>query len=199
MAAIFPYQMAPEITGYTSEPAVYKLQFGRKYYIWKGKSFKSSVEQNLSDISGLLYKLEKKVDHIFYPIVEHIKHYRVMECTVHLIMQTGVAANLVKAEADILEVAIGDPECLNVHFKPHIPKWLAEELSGVNHEPNKAVEAQRPVKTVDKDKRYVNLPDSKKQSIIGPQNASIRSGNLPAGAEKVSKLLDAFSRLHAKK
>lgn len=109
----------------TGQPALYKLHFGKKYFIWKGKTFKESVDQNMVDIYRTWSKIDTaKKDHFFYPVAAYIKRTRTYQARIELIMQTDDVDALIQREADILQECQGDDNCLNTSFEPYRPKWI---------------------------------------------------------------------------
>lgn len=175
---------------YTNQPSVYKLFFGTRYFIFKGKLFPGSPEQNLSDIYKLRWARQQKIDHIFYPVVEHIKRTRVLSCTVEIILQTDDVHDLVEMERKLLQVCKEDPNCLNRHFEPIIPKWIAEQLSPVSIGSGSLPVKVDPVKSspVQKKEAPVGkiIPSTEKSKPVQPKNE-------PTG--KFSAIMDAFDQL----
>jgi hypothetical protein len=123
MAAIFPYKFQDDSLVYTTDPAVYKLHFGSKYFIWKGLKFKASVEQNLSDIQKLIHR-PPAANHLFSAISSYLNRTTVKRCTVELVLQTDDVKQLLAKEQELLDQGRNDQNCLNVEFIPHIPKWM---------------------------------------------------------------------------
>lgn len=185
MAHHYPYKLLNPNLEYTSDPAVYKLYFGKKYFIFKGKSFISSIEQNLRDINIQLAKPGNNISHLFWPIVEHIKKSRSlsMVCQVDLVCQTTGQA-LVDCERLILQAAQKDPACLNTIFTPHIPRWLEEEITGGTKpvkEPDQQVKSPLVKQQASIDRI---VPPVVTKSIVEPKNEPSKSEQ-----ERIDKLL----------
>lgn len=114
------------LTGdYTAQPTVYKLNFGKKYYIFKGKNLFHSVETICNDIDRFLSRGVKD-DHLLKKVVEYVKRARILFCKVDVLLQTDNLAHLIEFENLTLAKAKEDPDCLNWKFKAHVPKWIPE-------------------------------------------------------------------------
>jgi hypothetical protein len=194
MAQMFPYELDPNLGEYTDQPAVYRLHFGGKFFVFKGKSFIKSVEQNLTDIWKLRWNQQQKVDHLFYPIVMYIKSARPQLCRVELITQTDDPHELVQSERNMLALASRDEpdKLLNTNLDPIIPKWLSEQMSST--EPN----IKQPVKN----KRREIKPQVEKKVVSEPKipaetkSRTVAKQTEPSG--KLSALMDAFSKINGK-
>jgi hypothetical protein len=124
-----------------SVPTVYKVYFGKKYLIWKGKSLLQSCEILAKSISATLSKLNKgekipETDYLIH-VVRHIKATKRYSATV------SVEANeffdeydqidggkLLRLEQQLLDEADGDPLCLNNNEQAYVPInniWISEE------------------------------------------------------------------------
>lgn len=110
---------------HTEQPTVYNLYFGKKYYTWKGKNLEHSVETICRDIDRLIVK-GVPPDHNLKKVIDHIIRTRVLFCRVEILLQTDNVAELIEFENLTLEKGKVDPDCLNVKFEAHIPKWISE-------------------------------------------------------------------------
>lgn len=183
MAQTFPYFYGDETRIFTDEPAVYKFYFGKKYFIWKGKSLKNSVEQNLADVYKLMWS--PKIGHAFMPMVEYIRKYRVASCKVEVLVQTSDPRVFLKSEQDILKDGQIDPACLNQVFESQIPKWLEAELATyipAKKTANKAITATMPV-------NHGNTSSGKEKQTVPDKK----------GPGDVNKLLAAFDKANGSK
>lgn len=184
MANAFPYQFT-STPAVLDHPAVYKLNFGKKYFIWKGKTLKGSIEQNCIDIQKL--RFNPKPGHIFMPIVEAINKGRVMFCKVEVLIITDDLQQLLDKEKNELENCKRDLFCLNTVLEQHIPKWIAEQLATGKSEPkkdtrqNKAITATFPANEV----------------VVRPTSKKLNQGSNSADG-KVNNLLAAFEKLNGK-
>lgn len=114
---------------YTDQPTVYKLIFGKKYYIWKGKNLRHSVETICKDI-GRFVTNGCNSDHLLKKVIDHVAKNRVMFCKVTVLLQTDNLTELIDFENLILKQSENDPDCLNVKFDAHIPKWILDPGHG---------------------------------------------------------------------
>src|SRR4051812_31441270 len=110
MANIFPYEFKNTGDLVFDKPAVYKLYFGRKYFIFKGKYLKVSVEQNLTDINKILWS--PKPGHIFMPVCDYIHKARPLKCKVEVCVQTEDPNLFLNVERQLLEDGRDDENCL---------------------------------------------------------------------------------------
>lgn len=114
------------LTGdHTDQPTVYKLYFGKKYYTWKGKMLKHSVETVCNDIHRFIGR-GCGPDHLLKKVLEHITRARVLFCRVEVLLQTDNLVQLIDFENKMLAAGKEDPDCLNVKFEAHIPKWISD-------------------------------------------------------------------------
>jgi hypothetical protein len=180
-------------------PAVYKLHFGSSYFIWKGKTLRGSVEQNLKDLHALLYKKSNPA-HLFAPIVTYVKRNRILEAVIEVIIQTEDPALLVQTERDLLEAGRNEKLCLNNVFEPHIPKWIAEALTpAAPVEPAKPVEPVRDIlakqqkpAASNKARRATMDKSADRYTDKKPDNSTEAVKTAPG---KFDKLREAFSKI----
>jgi hypothetical protein len=125
-----------------SVESVYKVYFGSKYFIWKGKSLLQSCEILAKSISAGLSKINRgfKVEEsdYLYHVLKHIKSTR---CTHGNVV---VEANefrdefeavdglaVLKYEQRLLDEAEGDTLCLNNNVQAYIPVnniWITQPM-----------------------------------------------------------------------
>lgn len=114
------------LTGhYTDQPTVYKLYFGKKYYTWKGKNLNHSVETICNDVNRFIGR-GCSPDHLLKKVLDHITRARVLFCRVEVLLQTDNLVELIDFENKMLAAGREDPDCLNVKFEAHIPKWISD-------------------------------------------------------------------------
>lgn len=111
---------------YPNEPSVYKIWVDDKFMIWKGKNLHHSVGFVSKDIDTKLRSGVKDGSHM-RRLIEEIIASRVLWIEVELISQHQDPALLLKAEFDALQQEKDNPNCLNVIWEPHLPKWISEE------------------------------------------------------------------------
>lgn len=195
MAQQFPYRFRdPDQELVMDQPAVYKLHFGNKYFIWKGKMLRGSLEQNFADIDKMYWRVVNPA-HAFAPVISYIKKNSIRKCEVEVIIQTDDPRLLIKAEADALITGRDDQACLNAIFEPHIPKWLAEVMDQVPAAPligpvPGAAPVKRPAANKAR-KTTLDKPDDK-VPIPKPVESAMAMKTAPG---KLNKLQQAFSKL----
>lgn len=124
---------------FTQQPTVYRLFFGKKCYTWKGKNLVQSLETICKDIDRFV-RNGVPADHLLKKVVDHINAEQILFCRVEVIKQTDNLTELIQFENLILKKCKEDPDCLNVKFEAHIPKWISEPSDLVKEVPtqNKA-------------------------------------------------------------
>lgn len=120
---------------YESVTTLYKIYFGKKYFIWKSKSLLQGCEQLSVQIDRLLRKNDiADTDYLYY-VIKHIKNARVLQGTVDVIqnefIRKGTEASIdgfkvLKAEQLLLDEASKDLLCLNNNEHAYTPKWISD-------------------------------------------------------------------------
>lgn len=110
---------------YASAACVYKMYFGKKYFIWKGKALKQSVDNCAKEIDRSL-RLGCKDNDIFEWVVEWIKKARVQMMEVEVVLADNNPLELLKTEYTLLQAGEGDLLCLNLSFEPYLPSWISQ-------------------------------------------------------------------------
>lgn len=130
----FPIQIPP------NEPSVacvYKVFFGKKYLIWKGKALWQSCELLGKSISAALSKYEAIEDtNYLYHVIAHIKKTRCLFGRVEVIANDFTDAygsidglSCLKQEQISLDEAEGNYLCLNNNVQAYIPQnstWITD-------------------------------------------------------------------------
>lgn len=127
-----------------SVPSVYKVYFGKKYLIWKGKSLLQSCEILAKSISANLSKISKgdsiEDTNYLYHVMKHIKSTRCYSAYVDNDSIINDFGNdkvdldvllLLKTEQRLLDEAEGDPLCLNNNIQAYLPVnniWIFEPI-----------------------------------------------------------------------
>lgn len=117
---------------YMSVPSVFKVYFGSKYLIWKGKSLLKSCQLIAEGIERYI-RLSKNddTDYLYY-VVGHIKRTRCIKATVEVIandfQKVGSEAidglKMLKLEQSLLDKADTDELCLNNNADAYVPGWI---------------------------------------------------------------------------
>ena len=121
---------------YLSGPAVYKIWFGKKYLIWKGKSMLQSCQYVAENIERYIrLKKDNREDQLFH-VCAHIVKTRCIKAHVEVIdteftrrgSEAGIDAyKMLMAEQKLLNKADGDDMCLNNNEQAYISNWMPKK------------------------------------------------------------------------
>lgn len=117
----------PIVAPYSGATTLFKVFFGKKYLIWKGKSLIQSIDLLGNGIrNGIVNGVSD--DHYLYHVVSHIKKTRVLSGRVEILgddYQKDISSingfQLLKDEQNALDMADGDELCLNNNVQAYIP------------------------------------------------------------------------------
>ena len=140
---------------YYSNYAVYKIWFGKYFFIWKGKSFLQSAQAAAVLIErGLRLGITDK-EHYLYHVVGYIKRARVTRGYVEVVdiadFDDKDWLKFLKIEQELLTAHKNDPLCLNNNFTAYVPEWMGAEVKSEFSEWHKARFAKRKRTTKKKD------------------------------------------------
>lgn len=109
-----------------STPCVFKVHFGKKFLIWKGKSMLQSAEAISIQIDRHLRKGEIDETDYLYHVVTYIKRARVMQGRVERVGDEYHDDNLklLQLEQKCLDEEMDNELCLNNNVQAYIPKWV---------------------------------------------------------------------------
>ncbi len=121
---------------YGSPIAVYKVWFGKAYFIWKGLSLLQSAT-NLAEGVERYIRLDKNEDtnHLFL-VCNYVKKHKVKSATIEVIETDFVKKNtlagidclsILKCEQRLLDEATGDDLCLNNNEQAYISQWMQKD------------------------------------------------------------------------
>ncbi len=141
--------------GPSNEPCVYRITAGKKFFIWKGKSFSQSIDQVCEDLSRKVQAPPDKLKptDFFYNLVKHMKKHRVYTIVIDFLFSSEVTAEVLDFEKAELTRSLADPDCCNTNTEPYFPKWA--ELPKIT--------AYKPVK------KAADLPEPEIKEIIDPE------------------------------
>lgn len=116
---------------YKSDPAVYKVYFGKYYLIWKGKSLFQSCEFLAEGIERYRRRNTNDETDYLYHVCNHIRRSRTQKATVEVIANDfkkpdSDAINgfkMLKLEQELLDKA-NDGYCLNNNAIAYVPGWV---------------------------------------------------------------------------
>lgn len=121
---------------YSSVPTVYKVYFGKKYFIWKGKSLLQSCQYLAESIERYMRMNKNNDTDYLYHVCNHIKRTRCIKATVEVIANDYIRvlngaesingyAMLVEEQKQ-LDKAKREPEmCLNNNEEAYVPAWIS--------------------------------------------------------------------------
>lgn len=96
---------------------VYKLFFGEKYYIGRGKALWNRIYIHKCDIKKRLAGLKETTDLDYMRnVIAHVKETGLKVATCFLIKECVTVDDLVNEEQKAFDLAKNDPNCLNVGF-----------------------------------------------------------------------------------
>lgn len=116
-----------------SPPAVYKVWFGKSYFIWKGKSLLQSATFLAEGIERYLRKAQPDTKNYLHKLCMHIKKTRCIKAHVEVIdseftkpgtQESIDVYRMLKVEQGLLKEGQNEPKCLNSVFKAFPPKWM---------------------------------------------------------------------------
>jgi len=124
---------------YYGAPSVYKVWFGKSYFIWKGKSLKQSAEQLSESIERYLRLGKDDPDSVLYVLGAFIRKTRCLRGKIEMVDSdmrkegSSVAIDIyrmLRLEQDLLNEAMENKKCLNYNQQAYIPKWMENEAPG---------------------------------------------------------------------
>jgi hypothetical protein len=109
-----------------SVPCVFTVRFGRKYFIWKGKSLYQSAEMLGKSIRTRLVG-NNPDDGFMFHIVNHIKRNQIVKGTIvpSEIFQFTEPVDgflMLKKEQELLDASREDAMCLNNNVQAYVPQ-----------------------------------------------------------------------------
>ena len=119
----------PDKSGY-GKPTLFKVYFGRKYLIWKGKSFYQSIEILGQSIRSCMNKGNTDDTNFMYHVVSHIMknkidHGECFEKDLYSDFSTPTKElngfKLLVAEQEMIDEAISHSLCLNNNVQAYVP------------------------------------------------------------------------------
>lgn len=115
--------------------AVYRVWFGKHYFIWKGKYLLQSASQLAESIERYIRLEKNEPESYLLHICNHITKTRCMKATIEVVeagfIKEGTASSIncyeiLRAEQKLLKKAKNDTYCLNNNEQAYISKWMEE-------------------------------------------------------------------------
>jgi hypothetical protein len=109
-----------------STKCIYKVTFGKKFYIGKAKTLLQSCEMMATLIERALRTGTVNSADMYYHVVQHIKRTRTLKAYAEMIHDgdNQPESELLKVEQQLLTKHKDNPDCLNNSFDAYIPKWI---------------------------------------------------------------------------
>jgi hypothetical protein len=124
----FAYHFVDPDIQYKNPTGVFKLSFGRKYFIFKGLRIATTVE-NLS--KQLHREISKpKDDSVLFKVVAYLRKQRTKVMDVDVLFESDAIIDVLMAEYEALKAAKEDPDCLNTKFinNEYFPNWIPQHV-----------------------------------------------------------------------
>jgi hypothetical protein len=119
----FPYTI---IDDPGSKTCVFKLWFGKKYFIYKALN----LHQLLESFSAQIHREKEshKENSILYNVAKYVKKNRVTMMQVEVLKVTDEHVDLLMTEYEALQDAKDDENCLNMTKvnNEHFPRWVSQ-------------------------------------------------------------------------
>jgi hypothetical protein len=115
---------------YYSEPCIFKMTLGSKFYIGKCQSLPQFMQGIATTIERALRTGNNDETGWYCHVIAYIKKNRVMRAKVERLNKNDVGDNtweLLKMEQEQLTSNRDNPDCLNNNFEVYIPKWIKPE------------------------------------------------------------------------
>lgn len=114
-----------------AEPCVFKVHFGKKYLIWKGKSLRQSLDIIGKSINARLRDDNTDKTNFMYHVVQHIKRNGITKGFCHIEnvftdyvregTETVKGYQMLVDEQNMLDKARKDGYCLNNNEQAYVP------------------------------------------------------------------------------
>lgn len=123
----------------STAPAVYKVWFGKHYFIWKGKGLLQSASQLAESIERYLRLQKNEPESWIYHVCNHVAKTRCIRATIEVVQSGFVkkgtkgaidCLSMLREEQRLLDAAGDDKYCLNNNTQAYVSKWM--ELDAVS-------------------------------------------------------------------
>lgn len=132
------YHIEVPTQDHMSPPCVYKVWFGKSYFIWKGKSLLQSATWLAESIERSLRTEKIEDTNYLWHVYKHIKKTRCLKAYIEVMDSDLIKEDtatvidvfrMLKVEQNLLKEADGDPCCLNNNALAYIPKWMEQDAA----------------------------------------------------------------------
>ena len=111
--------------------AVYKIWFGKCFFIWKGKSMLQSV-QTIATLLERAQRTGTDDTNFLHHVVGYVNRSRVTKGYVEIVKIADFDdkdwLSYLQAEQNLLNAHKNDTECLNNNFVAYVPDWMGKEV-----------------------------------------------------------------------
>lgn len=130
----FPIEVPTNVYG--SPACVYKVWFGKKYFVWKGKSLMQSAIILADSIERYIRLKKKDPSSWLCKLCDHIKKEKITTAHIEVMdtefIQEGTKSTLdvyrmLQLEQALLNEAGNSKKCLNNNEQAYIPAWMEEK------------------------------------------------------------------------
>ena len=125
----FPIQVPTH--KFYSNYAVYKIWFGKYFFIWKGKSMLQSVQSVAIMIERGLRNHPDDTNFLYH-VIAYIKRARVTRAEVEIVEIADFDdkdwMKYLKLEQELLTAHKNDQYCLNNNFVAYAPEWMGADI-----------------------------------------------------------------------
>jgi len=120
---------------YGSPACVYKIWFGKKYLIWKGKSLMQSAIIMADSIERYIRLKKNEPESWLCKICDHIKKEKITSARIEVVdndfIKEGTKTQLdvyrmLKLEQALLDESERSRTCLNNNEQAYVPSWMSE-------------------------------------------------------------------------
>jgi hypothetical protein len=125
--APFAYNIEPELAR-RNPTGVFRLLFGKKYFIFKGLRIVNTIEGLSKQIHR--EKFTPKEDSILFKAVAYVRKARITVMEAELLFESDAIVDVLLAEYEALQAAKNDPDCLNTRFynNEYFPNWIPQAV-----------------------------------------------------------------------
>jgi len=121
---------------YMSVPSIFKIYFGKKYLIWKGKSLLQSCQFIAEGIERYIRLQKNDETDYLYHVCNHIKKSRVISATVEVLSNEFIKTKgdsesingyaMLVEEQKLLDKSKNDANCLNNNAEAYPSGWIKQ-------------------------------------------------------------------------
>lgn len=147
----FTFSEGPEVV---IGSCVFRIDCGKKFFIWKGKEYPKCLDSLSADISWKLHnKLKCLPTDRMFNLVNHIRLYRLYTLHITPLFFSETPLEILDFEKEQLHINKNNPDCCNNIFEPYVPAWI----SGAKKEDAQDAVKPDPIHVVPNDKKVAKI------------------------------------------